>query len=68
MTMVEDPTQRLGKHIRGVHDCGKVNQDDILHQSPMLTCKVSDFDMWSLSWMPMIGKRVICRSVSGLMT
>jgi len=46
MTMVEDPTQRLGKHIRRIHDSRKVNQDDILHQSPMLKSKVSDFDMW----------------------
>jgi len=45
MTMVEDPTQRLCKHIRGIHDSRKVNQDDVLHQSPMLKCKVSDFNM-----------------------
>jgi len=46
MTMVEDPTQCFGKHIRRIHDSRKVNQDDVLHQSPMLKCKVSDLDMW----------------------
>jgi len=45
MTMVEDQTQHLGKHIHWIHDSRKLNQDDILHQSPMLKCKVSDFDM-----------------------
>jgi len=45
MAMVEDPTQCFGKHIRRIHDSRKMNQDDILHQSPMLECKVSDFDM-----------------------
>jgi len=43
--MVEDPTQCFGKHIRKIHDSRKMNQDDILHQSPMLKCKVSDLDM-----------------------
>jgi len=56
MTMVEDPTQCLGKHIRGVHDSRKVNQDDILHESPMLKCKVSDFNMArAISGLTMIG-------------
>jgi len=45
VTMVEDPTQCFGKHIRWIYDSRKVNQDDVLHQSPMLKCKVSDFDM-----------------------
>jgi len=45
MAMVKDPTQCFGKHIRRIHDSGKVNQDDILHQSPMLKCKVSDLDI-----------------------
>jgi len=45
MTMVEDPTQCLGEHIHGIHDSGKVHQDDILHWSPMLKCKACDFDM-----------------------
>jgi len=43
--MVEDPTQCFCKHVRGIHDSRKVNQDDILHKSPMLKCKISDFDM-----------------------
>ena len=45
MKMVEDPTQRLGKHICMIHDSRKVNQDNVLHESPMLKRKVSDFDM-----------------------
>jgi len=45
MTMVEDPTWCFCKHVRVIHDSRKVNQDAILHQSPMLKCKVSDFDM-----------------------
>jgi len=45
MTMVEDTTQCFGKHIRRIHDSRKVNQDYILHQSPMLKCKVSDLNM-----------------------
>ena len=45
MTMAENPTQGLCKHVRGIHDSGEVDQDDILHKSPMLKCKISDFDM-----------------------
>jgi len=30
ITMVEDPTQCFGKHIRGIHNSRKVNQNDLL--------------------------------------
>jgi len=46
MTMVENPTQRcFRKHVRRIHDSRKVNQDDVLHELPMLKCKMSDFHM-----------------------
>jgi len=45
MTMVENPTQSLRKHVRRIHDPRKVNQDDVLHKSQMLKCKISDFYM-----------------------
>jgi len=45
MAMVENPTQGLCKHIRRIHNSRKVDQDDILHKSPMLKCKIPDFDM-----------------------
>jgi len=45
MTTVENPTQSLRKHIHRIHDSRKVDQDDVLHKSPMLKCKIFDFDM-----------------------
>jgi len=36
MTMVENPTQGFRKHIRRIYDSRKVNQNDVLHKSPML--------------------------------
>ena len=43
MTMVENPTKGLRKHICRIHDSRKVSQDDVLHKLPMLKCKISDF-------------------------
>ena len=45
MTMVEYPTECLCEHVRRIHDSRKVNQNDVLHESPMLKCKMSDFHM-----------------------
>jgi len=45
MTMVENPTQGFRKHIRRIHNSKKVNQDDVLHKSPMPKCKISHFYM-----------------------
>jgi len=45
MTMVECPTEGFREHVRRIHDSGKVNQNDVLHESPMLKCKMSDFHM-----------------------
>jgi len=45
MAMVEYPAQRLCEHIRRIHDSRKVNQDDVLHKSPVLKSKISDFDV-----------------------
>jgi len=43
--MVEHPTEGFHEHVRRIHDSRKVNQNDVLHESPMLKCKVSDFHM-----------------------
>ena len=45
MTMVEYPTECFREHVRRIHDSRKVNQNDVLHESPMLKCKISDFHM-----------------------
>jgi len=45
MTMVENPTQSLCKHVRGVHNSRKVNQDNGLHWSPMLKCETPNLYM-----------------------
>jgi len=45
MTMVEYPTECFREHVRRIHDSRKVNQNDVLHESPMLKCKISDFYM-----------------------
>jgi len=45
MVMVECPTESFREHIRKIHDSRKVNQNDVLHESPMLKCKMSDFHM-----------------------
>ena len=45
VTMVEYPTEGFCEHVRRIHDSRKVNQDDVLHKSPMLECKISDLDM-----------------------
>jgi len=34
--VVEDPTECFREHVRRIHDFRKVNQDDVLHESPML--------------------------------
>jgi len=36
VTMVEDPTESLRKHIGWIHDSRKVNQNDVPHKAPML--------------------------------
>jgi len=33
------------EHVRRIHDARKVNQNDVLHKSPMRQCKLSDFYM-----------------------
>jgi len=43
MTMVEYPTKGFREHVHRIHDSRKVNQNDVLHESPMLKCKISDF-------------------------
>jgi len=49
--MVENPTQCFGEHIRWIYDSRKVNQYDVLHKSPVLKCKIPDFDMTgAISW------------------
>jgi len=45
MPMVENSTQSFGEHVRWIHDSRKTDQDNVLHKSPMLRCKISDFDM-----------------------
>jgi len=40
MTMVECPTECFCDHVRRIHDSRKVNQNDVLHESPMLKCKM----------------------------
>jgi len=45
MTMVDYPSKSFRKHVCQIHDSRKVNQDDVLHKSPMLKCKISDLDM-----------------------
>jgi len=45
MTMVEYPTECFREHVRRIHDSRKVNQNDVLHESPMLNCKISDLHM-----------------------
>jgi len=45
ITMVEYPTESFREHVRRIHDSRKVNQNDVLHESPMLKCKISDFRM-----------------------
>ena len=45
VTVVEYPTECFCEHVRRIHDSWKVNQDDVLHESPMLKCKISDFYM-----------------------
>ena len=45
VTVVEHPTECFREHIRRIHDSGKVNQNDVLHKSPVLKCKIPDFHM-----------------------
>jgi len=45
MPLVENLTQGFGEHVCSIHDPRKVNQDDVFHESSMLHCKTSDFDM-----------------------
>jgi len=45
MTMVEYPTEGFREHVRRIDDSRKVNQNDVLHESPMLRCNISDFRM-----------------------
>ena len=45
VAMVEYPTQSLGEHIRRIDDTGQMNQDYVLHESPVLKRKVPNFDM-----------------------
>jgi len=45
VTVVEYPTKCFCEHVRRIHDSWKVNQDDVVHESPMLKCKIFDFHM-----------------------
>jgi len=45
VTVVEYPTECFREHVRGIHDSRKVNQNDVLHKSPVLKCKIPDFHM-----------------------
>jgi len=45
VTVVEYPTKCFCEHVRRIHDSRKVNQNDVLHESPMLKCKIPDFHM-----------------------
>jgi len=45
VTMVEDPSESLRKHVGWIHDSRKVNQNDILYKAPMLKCEIPDFHM-----------------------
>jgi len=45
ITMVENPTEGFREHVHMIHCSRKVNQDDVLHKSPMLKCKISEFHM-----------------------
>jgi len=45
VTVVEHPTKCFREHVRRIHDSRKVDQDDVLHESPMLKRKTSDFHM-----------------------
>jgi len=45
VTVVEYPTECFREHVRRIHDSRKVDQNDVLHESPMLKCKMSDFHM-----------------------
>jgi len=45
MTMVEHPSECFCEHVRRIHDSRKVNQNDVLNESSMLKCKISDFHM-----------------------
>jgi len=47
VTMVEYPTECFREHVRRIHDSRKVYQNDVLHESSMLKCKISDFHMTS---------------------
>jgi len=35
----------LFEHVHRIHNSRKVDQNDVLHESPMLKCKMSDFHM-----------------------
>jgi len=45
VTVVEHPTECFREHVRRIHDSRKVNQNDVLHKSPVLKCKTPDFHM-----------------------
>ena len=45
VTVVECPTECFREHICRIHDSWKVNQNDVLHKSPVLKCKIPDFHM-----------------------
>jgi len=45
VTVVEYPTECFREHVRRIHDSWKVNQNDVLHKSPVLKCKIPDFHM-----------------------
>jgi len=45
MTVVEYPTKCFHEHVRRIHDSRKVDQNDVLHKSPMLKCEIPDFNM-----------------------
>jgi len=45
VSMMEYPSQRLREHIRRIHDSRKVDQDDVLHKSPVLKSKISNLDV-----------------------
>ena len=45
MSMMKDPSQCLSQHVRWIDYAGEMNHDNVLHEAPMLQCKISDFDV-----------------------
>ena len=45
MPMMKNPSQCLCKHISRIHDSREMDQDNVLHKSPVLECKIPDLYM-----------------------